>query len=292
MKIKRERIEAGKYLLPGLLFLFIIFIIPLAYAIGITFFKWSLIRPDLGIRFTGLGNYVAVLRDFFTWETIGRTLVFVIAAVFIEMVLGTVISLVLNLNFWGHNIIQSVFLIPFMMAPVVVGFAWKFILNNTFGPIPELLRNIGMGKLIEMPLLANPHTVLPVLIFVDIWQFTPFVVLVTLAGLKALPTDPFEAAVMDGANAWQRFWKITVPLLKPSILVAVVIRTLTALRIFDTVSIMTGGGPGASSEVLSFYGYRLAFQSYEMGLAGTVGILTMFIALFFTLIYIKKVGVE
>ena len=292
MGMNKNTLEAYKYLLPGILFLCFIFLIPLIYSVGITFFKWSLIRPDLGIRFIHISNYIDILSDIFTWETIGRTLVFVFAAVILEMVLGIAISLVLNLNLWGHNIIQSIFLIPFMMAPVVVGFAWKFILNNSFGPLPEMLRNMGLGGLVEVPLLANPDTVLGVLIFVDVWQFTPFVVLVLLAGLKSLPSDPFEAAHIDGATSWQRFRLITLPLLKPSLLVALVIRTLTALRIFDTVSIMTGGGPGASSEVLSYYGYRMAFQSYEMGKAGTIGIVTMGISLILTIFYINKVGVE
>jgi multiple sugar transport system permease protein len=290
--MKQSKREAFVYLVPGLLFLFVIFVIPLAYAVGISFFRWTLIRPDLGIRFVGIRNYVTILGDPFTWETMGRTLLFVVGAVLVEMTIGTAISLALNLNYRGHNIVQSVFLVPFMMAPIVVGFAWRFLLNNTFGPVPQLFRGIGLGKLVEIPLLANPDTVLLMLIIVDIWQFTPFVVLVVLAGLKALPAEPFEAAVVDGANAWQRFWQITVPLLRPSLLVAVVIRTLTALRIFDTVTIMTGGGPGSASEVLSYYGYRTAFQSYEMGLAGTIGILTMAVSLIFTIFYIQKVGVE
>jgi len=291
-RLNRQKREICSYLLPGLAFLCIIFVIPLLYAVGITFFRWTLIRPDLGITFVGLKNYVTILSDPFTWETMGRTFFFVVGAVFVEMILGTAIALVLNLDYPGHNIIQSIFLIPFMMAPIVVGFAWRFLLNNTFGPVPELFRAIGLEGVVDIPLLANPDKVLFMLILVDIWQFTPFVVLVTLAGMKALPAEPFEAAVVDGATAWQRFWKITVPLLRPSILVAVVIRTLTALRIFDTVSIMTGGGPGSSSEVLSYYGYRLAFQSYEMGLAGTIGVLTMAVSLVFTIFYIKKVGVE
>jgi len=291
-KISSARLEAYRYLLPGLLFLLVVFLLPLAYAVGITFFRWSLLRPDLGIRFQGLKNYLTVLSDPFTYETLGRTLIFVAGAVLLEMVLGTAISLLLNRGFRGNALVQSVLLVPFMMAPIVVGFTWRFLLNNNFGPLPVLFMRLGLTGLMDPPLLANQHLVLLVLIIVDIWQFTPFVVLVLLAGLKALPAEPYEAAVVDGAGAWQRFRLITLPLLRPAVLVAVVIRTLTALRIFDTVMIMTGGGPGSSSEVLSFYGYRLAFQSYEMGLAGTVGVLTMGLALLFTLFYIKRVGVD
>ncbi len=287
-----KRWEDILYLSPGIVVLGLIFIIPLCYAIGITFVRWTLIRPELGIVFVGLQNYVNILKDPFTYEVLGRTMVFLICAVIIEMVLGMVIATVLNWGYRGHSLLQSICLIPFMMAPIVVGFTWRFLLNNTFGPIPRLLQSIGLESWVSLPLLANPHTVMLVLILVDVWQFTPFVVLVVLAGMKALPTEPFEAATVDGATSWQRFRHITLPLLRSSLLVALVMRTLTALRVFDTVSIMTGGGPGSSSEIISFYGYRLAFQSYEMGLAGTVGILTMLLALGLTVVYLRRVGVE
>ena len=283
--------EKYYYLLPGLIFLSLIFVIPLFYALGITFFKWNLLRPDLGIRFVGFENYIKILSNSFVWETIGRTFYFVIAAVFTELIIGVSVALFLNRDFFGSRIVSSILLIPFMMAPIVVGFAWRFLLNNDYGPLPAFFQKVGLGFLISPPLLANPNLVLPVLIIVDIWQFTPFVVLVVLAGLKSLPLEPYEAALIDGATPWQQFWKITIPLLKPSLLVAMVIRTLTALRIFDTVMIMTGGGPGSSTEVLSYFGYRLAFQSYEMGKAGTVGFIVMIFALIFTLFYIKTIGV-
>ena len=294
--MKKEKIQRSRedilYLSPGILVLAIIFIIPLCYAIGITFVRWTLIRPELGISFVGLQNYIGILKDPFTYEVLGRTMLFLIFAVALEMVLGMAVATVLNWGYRGHSLLQSICLIPFMMAPIVVGFNWRFILNNTFGPIPTLLETIGLGSWVSIPLLANPKTVMLILILVDVWQFTPFVVLVLLAGMKSLPTEPFEAARVDGASSWQRFKHITLPLLRSSLLVALVMRTLTALRVFDTVSIMTGGGPGSSSEIISYYGYRLAFQSYEMGRAGTVGILTMFLALALTVFYLRKVGIE
>jgi multiple sugar transport system permease protein len=124
----------------------------------------------------------------------------------------------------------------------------------------------------------------------DAWEFIPFVTLVLLAGLKSLPYEPYEAAYVDGATANQRFFYITLPLLRPSVLVAVVIRTLTSLRVFDIVFIMTGGGPGTSSETLAFYGYRMAFQSYNIGFSSTINMLTFGIAIVFTLIYMKIIG--
>jgi multiple sugar transport system permease protein len=284
--------ERGKhaYLAPGLIFLFVIYLVPLLYSVGITVVRWNLLRADLGVRFVGLENYVQLLTDPATWWVVGRTVFFVAGAVTAEVVLGFAIALFLNRDFWGAKLLQSILLLPFMMAPIVVGFTWRFLLSNSSGPVPPLLSSIGLGAMVSPPLLANPQLVMAVLIVVDVWQFTPFVVLVLLAGLKSLPTEPFDAAYVDGASAWQRLFRITIPLLRPSILVALVIRTLTALRVFDRVMIMTGGGPGSSSEVLSFFAYQTAFQAYDMGMAGAIGMLTLAIAMIFTVFYIRQVG--
>lgn len=278
--------------MPGLVYLGIVFAIPLIYAIGITFFNWNLLRPDIGIKFVGLKNYTDILTDVQTWNTIGRTLYFVIGAVGIELILGTAIALLLNRDFPGTDIISSVVLAPFMMAPIVVGFVWRFLLNRTNGPLVHLFSSLGLDFLTSPPIFANRDLVIPAIITMDVWQFTPFVILVVLAGLKSLSTQYYEAAEVDGASRWQKFWYITLPLLKPTLLVAAVIRTLTALRIFDTIMVTTQGGPGSSSEVLSFFAYRLGFESYEMGSAGTVGIIILALALIFTVFYIKFVGVE
>lgn len=284
--------ERGKhaFLAPGLIFLAMIYLVPMLYSIGITFYRWNLLRADLGIRFVGLSNYRKLLTDPFTWAVVGRTLLFVVGAVGLELLVGFAVALFLNTDFFGAKLVQSIILLPFMIAPIVVGFTWRFLLNNSVGPVAPLLASLGLGGLVSPPLLANRMLVMVVLIVVDVWQYTPFVVLVLLAGLKSLPTEPYDAAHVDGASSLQCLFLVTVPLLKPSILVVLVIRTLTAFRIFDRVMIMTGGGPGSASEVISFYGYRTAFQSYEMGMAGAIGVLTLAIAMVFTVFYIKQVG--
>jgi len=265
-------------------------LIPIIYTLVISFFSWNLLRPDLGIKFVGFKNYLQALKDPFTWETIGRTFYFVIISVLLELIFGFSLALSLNTEFKGWKIVQSIILIPFMIAPVVVGFAWKFIVNNDYGPLPHFLINLGLTSITENPLLANPTTAMFMIIMADVWEYTPFVTLVLLAGLKALPQEPYEAAYVDGASAIQRFFYITLPLLRPSIMVAVVIRTLTSLRVFDTIFIMTGGGPGSATETLSFYGYRLAFQSYQMGYSSTINLISFFLAIIFTLIYMKLIG--
>jgi len=283
------RIKRALYILPALIFIILIFLIPLVYTVSMSFLRWNLLRPDLGIRFIGVSNE-RLFTDEFTLYTVGRTFYFVIGAVVVELLAGLCIALALNTEFKGWKVVQSILLIPFMIAPVVVGFVWRFILNNDYGPIIHFIKQIGLDGLVSQPLLSNPNAVIPVLIMADAWEFIPFVTLVLLAGLKSLPYEPYEAAYVDGATANQRFFYITLPLLRPSVLVAVVIRTLTSLRVFDIVFIMTGGGPGTSSETLAFYGYRMAFQSYNIGFSSTINMLTFGIAIVFTLIYMKIIG--
>ncbi len=278
------------FILPALVFIVIIFLIPLIYTIVMSFVRWNLLRPDLGIKVIGFRNYAKLFSDPFTYETLFRTLYFVIGSVFLELILGFCIALALDTEFKGWKIVQSILLIPFMIAPIVVGFVWRFILNSDYGPVIHFLRQIGFSSFLADPLLSNPNAVIPVLIVTDAWQYTPFVTLVLLAGMKAIPREPYEAAYVDGANAYQRFLSITLPLLKPSILVAVVIRTLTSLRVFDIVFIMTGGGPGTASETLAFYGYRMAFNQYNIGFSSAINMLTFSLAIVFTIIYMKIIG--
>lgn len=278
------------FLSPGLGYIAVLFVVPLLYSITVSLTQWNLLRPDLGIHWAGFENFLALLHDPFTWQTIGRTLYFVLGSVAIELVFGMTIALALNREFPGVGVIRSIILIPFIVAPVVVGFAWRFLLNNDFGPLPYLFSYLGLNFLVDPPLLANANLVMPMLILVDAWQYTPFVTLVLLAGLKALPNEPYEAALVDGANAVQQFLRITLPLLRPAVLVAIVIRAMTSLRVFDTVFIMTGGGPGSASEVLSFYGYRMAFQSYQMGLSAAIGLLTLLVTLILTMFTVRLSG--
>jgi multiple sugar transport system permease protein len=237
----RHKTRGFAYILPALVFIVVIFMIPLTYTVVMSFFRWNLLRPDLGIKMAGFSNYARLFTDSFTLDTVGRTFNFVVGAVFIELLVGLGIALALDTEFKGWKIVQSILLIPFMIAPVVVGYVWRFVLNSDYGPIIYILKQIGLGELVDKPLLSNPSAAMPVLIVADAWEYIPFVTLVLLAGLKSIPYEPYEAAFVDGAGSIQRFFYITLPLLKPSILVAVVIRTLTSLRVFDIVFIMTGG---------------------------------------------------
>jgi multiple sugar transport system permease protein len=276
------------YLLPVMLFIILIFLIPLIYSLGTSFTRWLLLRPDLGVKFIGLTNYIRLFKDIFTWQTLGRTFYFVFGAVSIETIVGFILALTLNTEFKGWKVVQSIILVPFMMAPIVVGFTWKFILDNNFGLIPYILKAIGLGKIIkDVPLLANPKMAMPMIIIADAWEYIPVVTLIILAGLKSLPIELYEAADVDGATSFQKFKYITLPMLRPVILVAVVMRTLTSLQVFDSIYVMTGGGPGSATETLSFYTYREAFISYDIGFSSALNVLIILLAMIFTIIYMK-----
>ncbi|MGB9858224.1 MAG: carbohydrate ABC transporter permease [Dictyoglomaceae bacterium] len=279
------------YLLPVMFFIIIIFLVPLVYSVGSSFTRWLLLRPDLGMKFIGFANYLRLFKDIFTWQTIGRTFYFIFGAVFVEIIVGFIIALALNTEFKGWKIVQSVILVPFMIAPIVVGFTWKFILDNNFGLIPYILKAIGLGKIIEnVPLLANPKMAMPMIIIADAWEYIPVVTLIILAGLKSLPIELYEAANVDGATSLQKFKYITLPILRPVLLVAIVMRTLTSLQVFDSIYVMTGGGPGSTTETLSFYTYREAFVSYDIGFSSALNVLIILLAMVFTLIYMRIIG--
>jgi multiple sugar transport system permease protein len=276
------------YLLPVMLFIILIFLIPLIYSLGTSFTRWLLLRPDLGVKFIGLTNYIRLFKDIFTWQTLGRTFYFVFGAVSIETIVGFILALTLNTEFKGWKVVQSIILVPFMMAPIVVGFTWKFILDDNFGLIPYMLKAIGLGNITkDVPLLANPKMAMPMIIIADAWEYIPVVTLIILAGLKSLPIELYEAANVDGATSFQKFKYITLPMLRPVILVAVVMRTLTSLQVFDSIYVMTGGGPGSATETLSFYTYREAFISYDIGFSSALNVLIILLAMIFTIIYMK-----
>ena len=249
--------------------------------------SWNLLRPDLGQRFVGIENFIVLLKDPQVVNCILNTLYFTGGAVFIELIGGLGLALLLSKKIKGVAIFRSLLMIPLMVAPVVTGFVWRLLLDLDFGPIFHILRSLGFSTLANCPILSNRSLVIPTLILVDAWISTPLVMLVLLAGLESIPSQPYEAASVDGASRLQLFWYITLPLLKSAILVALLIRTINAIRFFDIVFIMTGGGPGTSSEVMSLYNYRISFIHYQMGYGAAVSFLILLISMTISFTYIR-----
>jgi multiple sugar transport system permease protein len=200
--------------------------------------------------FVGLENFVDLLKDKIFWQALYQTLYYVFGSVFLEFFLGFGVAYLLLDNFKGRDVFRTLYILPLGATPIAISLVWKIMLNPDLGIIPYFLKIIGFGKL---DLLGNIKTVIPSLIIVDAWYWTPFMFLIFSAGLLAMPSEPFEAADIDGASPFKKLVYITFPLLKPLIIVAVLFRTIDAFRVFDTIFVLTGGGPGHFSETLNLF---------------------------------------
>lgn len=262
------------FLLPALIFVIIMMVFPLAYTIRLSFTQWSMgsFAPP---RWIGLANYSSLLfHDNRFWSAVGRTFVFTVVAVLIETVVGVIIALVLNREMPGKNLIKTLFLLPMVATPVAVGMVWLLMYEPTIGVVNHLLKLLGLPQGLW---LASPRQALGSLILVDIWQWTPMITLIVLAGLAGLPQEPLEAARVDGASALQCVRLVTLPLIRPTIVAAMVLRAIDAFKTFDIIYTMTQGGPGYATETLNLYSFALGFQYFQMGKASAL--LVIFFAL-------------
>jgi len=236
------------------------------YVLWLTLHNISLLRPGQE-SFIGLHNYVRLLFDGRGINALGRTVLFTIAATAIEVALGLAISLLVDREFFGKRVVRGILLVPIVMTPVVVGLTWRFLLDPSNGMMNYLLSTIGLGP---VDWLGNPNVALYSLLMADIWQWTPFVVLLTMASLESLPGDPQNAARVDGAREWQVLWYITLPALKRALLVVALIRAIDSVKAFDIFYIMTRGGPALSTETLNLYGYISAFTNFDISYSLTI----------------------
>lgn len=250
-------VYARRFILPGIIALAIIVITPLVFLWYISFTDYDLGQGWDQHQFVGLRNFVRLLsgedRDF--WPSVWNTFVFLTSAVFFQFVLGLGIAMLFHRTIAGKRLWMSILIIPLTITPSVIGLMWKLMYNTEYGVLNFLLEFVG-----QKVNWLGPSAALASVIIVDIWQWTPFMALMLYAGLQAIPTQPYESAVIDGASALQIFRFITIPLLKPMLIVALLLRTIDALRIFDTVYVLTKGGPGNLTELLSLHIYRVGFQ--------------------------------
>jgi multiple sugar transport system permease protein len=236
------------------------------YVLWLTLQNISLLRPGRE-SFIGLDHYLRLLLDARALNALVRTIVFTVAATAIEVALGLAISLLMDREFAGKRIARGILLVPIVMTPVVVGLTWRFLLDPSNGMMNYLLSTIGLGP---VDWLGSPNVALFSLLMADIWQWTPFVVLLTMASLESLPGDPQNAARVDGAREWQVLWYITLPALKRALLVVGLIRGIDAVKAFDIFYIMTRGGPALSTETLNLYGYISAFTNFDISYSLTI----------------------
>lgn len=256
---------------PTALFALAMTVLPLGYSLLTSLQTYPLGRPPL---FVGLQNYRNLLQDSSFYSSLGITLTFTVAATAIEFVLGLTLALLLKEEFPFQGLIRSSLIIPMVIAPVVVGIIWRLLYNADVGLFSYTVQALT-GKNISV--LSSTSLALPALILVDIWEWTPFMFLILLAGIQSLPLEPFEAARVDGASAWNIFVHLTLPMLRPVIAVAILIRALDAFTVFDQVFVLTQGGPGTATEVATLMIYKTAFRfsQYGYGAAMAVALLIL-----------------
>lgn len=266
------------FLAPALLTIILLTIFPLIYSLYLSFINYELGRPHLEIRFVGLDNFISAIKDVRFLQALIRTFIFVACVVTTEFVLGLVLALALNREFRGRSIVVTLLTIPFMIAPVAVGFLWWTILDANYGPLNHLVVDILRLSPKNVAWTADPNVAFFSIILVDIWQYTPFMTLILLAGLRSIPVEPYEAAIVDGATGFSLFRHITLPLLKPAILVAILIRVIDSFKIYDLVYLLTYGGPGTSTEVASFYIYLRGFKHFRISYAAALSYIILIIS--------------
>ena len=252
-------------LTPLFLILAVVSIYPLLYSVWTSFTDFRLSRPN-DISFVGLANYAATFVNPEFLNALKNSLIYAVVAVPIEMVFGLGIAIALNKILVLRDFARTLIVIPMMLAPVVMGLMWKFMFNDQIGIINHVLRDWGWLKG-PLPWLTDSSLAMVSLIIVEVWATTPFMVILLGAGLTTISAELYEAARIDGATSWQCFVKITLPMLSPIILVALLIRGMDAFRVFDVVFTLTAGGPARATDVLSYYLYRETFINLDAGLS-------------------------
>jgi multiple sugar transport system permease protein len=236
--------------------------------------------------FVGFANYIEMLKDQLFWETIGRTLYFTVVSVGLELILGLAIAQLIHSHPWGWQFLRLSLIIPWAVPTIVNGAMWRWIYSSDFGALNGLLMQLGLIKH-YVPWLTLPNMAMNLVIVADIWHTMPFVALVLQAALATLPEDLDEAAAVDGANAWQRFWQIRLPLLRPAILVALIVRTVDAFRVFDIVYIITSGGPAYKTLTITYLTYLNSFAFGKQGTGAALSFLISTFTIIMALIYIR-----
>lgn len=286
---KRRWRASGSWLwfvAPAVAVLLCIGLVPLVTAFGLSLTSFSLILPDRTGQFIGAENYVSLLSNEAFLGAILRTAVFTVAAVLLELAAGLALASALSATGPERGPLVGLLIIPMILTPVIVGLTFNFALNPQFGPLTSLVKGFSGANL---DVLGSSAGAFIALILVDVWQWSSFMALMLWAGMQGLPAAPIEAAQVDGATAFQRLRLVVVPMLRPVIVVAVIFRSAEAVREFDKVFVLTGGGPGAATEVLDLFTYRTAFVNWDMSLGAAMGVVELVAALLAAYVFFRAV---
>jgi len=277
-------------LLPSLVLVFAVIIYPTLSGIDLSFRQMRLNRPDLGTGYVGLRHYLALFDDPVFWVSVRNTFVWVVATVVLEFALGMLAALVLDMDLPGFRAFTVIVLLPWFLPIVVAGNIWALMLDSRLGIINAAL--VGIGVLDSFKAwFADPAWALPAAILVETWHGFPFFALLLLAGLKGIPTELYEAAEVDGARLWHRFVYIQLPGLRMIIVASVVLRAISLMNSPDLLLILTSGGPGHSTQVLSLYAFQKAYREFNFGYAGAISVVILLLLMVSSYLYVRRSNV-
>jgi ABC-type sugar transport system permease subunit len=290
-RLTQDRRLAVAFVTPAVSVIALIAIFPLAWTVWNSLHLQDLRMPWLGHPFVGLDNYAELARDPRFWSSLRHTLFFTVVTVALELVLGLVLALAMNSAFRGRGAARATSLLPWAIPTVVAALLWRFMFDSQAGIVNALLVAIGF---LERPMVwfIEATTAWIPVILSDVWKTTPFVAILLLAGLQNIDKTLYEAAEVDGASAWWRLWHITIPLLKPTIFVALIFRTLDAFRVFDLLYALTGGGPGTATEPIALYTHTIILQHLRFGYGSALSVVVFVITFGLALIYIRGLGLR
>ncbi len=270
------------FLLPGLLVLVAIIIFPLLFTIRVSFSSWDVFRP--GLDYIGGKNFARVFEDTRFWESLLRLSVLSVSTVLLQYVIGFALALAVWRDIRFRRFFRVLFLVPMMTTPVVMSVIWRTIFHESLGPANDILDMLGLGT---VPWLSTGTAAFISVMIVEVWQWTPFMFLLLLAGLVSLPREPYLAAAIDGAGPIRTFWQVTFPLMAPITIGAIIIRLIEASKIMETVYVMTSGGPGTATETSSYYIYIRGLRDFQIGYSAALS-LTYLVIMIVSLTIISK----
>jgi multiple sugar transport system permease protein len=269
--------------LPAMVVTLLLMVFPLGYLLYMSFHDWLLIGGK-GPQLVLFQNYLAVFQDERFMGAMARTGIFIVLGLVIQVPLGLAIAVLFNEHFPGRGLMRTLLLLPMVATPVAMALVWVIMMDPSSGVLNYFLSWLGIGA---VAWLSDIHVVIPALVLVDTWQWTPMVALICLAGLSSLPGEPFEAAMIDGASVWQRFWKLTLPMVWPTLLVAILFRFIDLLKVIEHIYVMTRGGPGFSSETINLYNFLVGLFYYRVGYGSTISVIIFALVLGASLLLIR-----
>ncbi len=272
------------FVIPALVVISAVIVFPWVFTLWMSAHRWTLGQEQ---SFIGFDNYIRLAGDARFWESLWHTLLYTVLSVVAPLFLGTLAALVFDAQFPLRGFLRGVFVMPMMATPVAIALVWTMMFHPQLGVLNYLLSLVGIGPL---EWIYNQSTVIPSLVLVETWQWTPLVMLIVLGGLASIPREPYESAEIDGANAWQKFRYLTLPMIAPFLMIALIIRSIDAVKSFDIIYAMTQGGPGTASETINIYLYNTSFAYYDIGYGSAMAVIFFIaiVALSFVLLMVRQ----